>query len=189
MTVSIGGEPSFWETAAWIAQVVIALTAVIGAIFAGRQLRAVRRVSQANLLLELDSRFDSAEMRSARELFSKMTDDIQTIVSGQNPQMNDAAKLSLCAEEWRDTLASLRTSDEGAYIQLIGFLGFFETMGMMVHKQYISEEDVFDLFKGPIVDTHQCFRLHIEQRQKEMGVPNGMFEHALRLGENADKSG
>lgn len=185
MTITIGGDP--WEYASWAAQVVIAVTAIAGAIFAGRQLQAVRRVSQATLLLELDSRFDSIEIREARELFSKMSDDIQTMISNENPQMNDEAKLNLCGERWRDLLSSLRTEDEAAYIKLIGFLGFFETMGMMVQKDYISQEDVFDLFKGPIADAHQCFRLHIEQRQKELGVPNGLFEHALRLGKNAQE--
>jgi hypothetical protein len=45
----------------------------------------------------------------------------------------------------------------------------------------VSSEDALGLFAGPIVQIDMAFRGHIEDRSKEMGVPSGMYEHALFL--------
>lgn len=175
----------YWERLSWIAQVATAVIALAGVFFAGIQLRAVRLVSQATLLLELDSRFDSQELRDARNLFATMREDITKIVSGKHPLSSDDAKRTLCAEQWREILGKMRTEDEERYLKLIGWCGFFETVGMMVKKRYIAKKDVLDLFKGPLVDLDQAFRLHIEERSNETGVPKGLFEHALNLSKAA----
>lgn len=186
MIISFGdAAPSALEVASWIAQLVIATTALVAAFFGGVQLLTMRRVSQASLLLELDARFDSAEFREARNQFATMRQNVKETVAKQNPMSNDGHKQDLISKQWAKTLSSLRTENEDTYLKLIGWLGFFETMGMMVSKKYLSEADVFDLFRGPLVDAYSSFHLHIAERQKETGVPNGLFEHALKLGKNA----
>jgi hypothetical protein len=52
----------------------------------------------------------------------------------------------------------------------------------MVKRYYIAADDVLDLLKQPIIAVERCFKGHIEERAKEMGMPNGLFEHALYLG-------
>lgn len=176
---------SGWEVASWIAQVIIALATVSGALFAGKQLVDVRRSSRAALLLQLDERFDSQELRDARTLFADMHGDIQQIVSGQNLNANDQKKRELVCQEWTKTLNNLLSQDHSGYLRLLGYLGFFETIGVMVKKKYIAEHDVMDLYRGPLVDIGGAFSTHIAERSKEMGVTNGMFEHALNLSSRA----
>jgi hypothetical protein len=179
------GKPEFWEQASWIATVIACAVAVLAALFAGGQLVDVRRASQATLLLELDARFDSEELRDAREVFAKFREDINKAISTLNPSSNDVHKEHLVREEWKKILAEMRTQDQDNYIKLIGYIGFFETVGLMVQRRYISKKDVFSLFKGPLIDLGRSFRLHIEERSNEMGVPAGMFEHALSLSRSA----
>jgi hypothetical protein len=188
LVVSVASDTEIWERASWIATVAAATVAIIGALFAGAQLLDVRRASQASLLLDLDARFDSEGLRAARDLFSSLRQDIHTIVSTNNPHANDAAKRDLICAEWRQALADLRKNDTDSYIMLIGWLGFFETLGLMVKKRYISEQDAFDLFRGPLIDIGNSFRLHIEDRSKETGVSEGLFEHALSLSARASKA-
>jgi len=185
----IGSEPEFLERASWLCQILLTVIAAIGAIFAGVQLRIVRQVSQATLLLELDARFDSSEMRQARNQFATVSEDVEKVVAANHPLANDVAKREHAAQLWKETLGLLRTDNEATYLKLIGWCGFFETVGLMVKKGYLSEEDVLDLFKGPLVDLDKAFRLHIEERGKETGVPNGLFEHALSLSDIAIKAG
>ena len=186
MPIIIGDAgPHFLEQFSWASQIIIVIVAVVTAIYAGKQLSVMRRVSQATFLLELDARFDSEALRDSRKLFSKLCEDITTIVSNDYPLVAEATRLVHCAEKWKGVLNQMRTEDEEGYLKLIGYLGFFETVGMMVSKGYVSREDVFELFRGPLVDAYQCFHLHIDDRQNEMGVPEGLFEHALKLGKEA----
>ena len=176
---------SVLEKASWIAQGVIASATVFGAGFAATQLLDVRRSSQASLLLELDARFDSAELREARNLLARMAETINQSVATKNPQAKDAAKRQAVCREWQILLGAQRTEYVDSYQKLIGYMGFFETLGLMVKKKYVSRQNALDLFKGPLIDIGDRFRLHIEERCNEMGVSEGLFEHALKLSEAA----
>lgn len=182
------GSPDFWERASWMASVIGCIVAICAAGFAATQLVDVRRASQATLLLELDARFDSTELRTARDLFAKLRDDISDTVSTRHPNVKDAVKEQLVCDEWKKVLAEMRSQDQDNYLKLVGYLGFFETVGLMVNRRYIAEADVLSLFKGPLIDVGTRFRLHIEDRLKEMGVSEGMFEHALSLSKLASST-
>jgi len=188
IVVRIVDDPEFWEQASWIASVIGCFIAVCAAGFAATQLIDVRRASQATLLLELDARFDSSEMKDARELFAKLRDDITVTVSAKNSSAKDSVKEQLVCEEWKKVLSEMRSQDQDNYLMLIGYIGFFETVGLMVNRKYIANADVMSLFKGPLIDIGRSFRLHIEDRLKEMGVSEGMFEHALSLSKSASSN-
>jgi len=55
----------------------------------------------------------------------------------------------------------------------------------MVDRNYISADDVFGLFAGPIVQALMSFNGHIEDLAKETGVPDGLYEHARNLGRHS----
>jgi hypothetical protein len=57
----------------------------------------------------------------------------------------------------------------------------------MVKRQYVSAEDIDDLFRGPILDFGTYFTEHIIDRQKEEGVVEGLFENALSLVESVKR--
>jgi hypothetical protein len=189
ITLQFFHQTTEWlERASWICQIVLTIVAVVTAVFAAVQLWIGTRIYQATLLLELDARWDSQELRDARKLFAKMGEDITKIVSNANPLANDGAKEALLRAEWTKVLRDMRTQSEAEYLKLIGWCGFFETVGLMVKRRYISRSDIIDLFEGPLVDLDRTFRNHFEEREKEMGVPAGLFEHALLLSKSALKN-
>jgi hypothetical protein len=187
------------EYASWIAQIIVAVIALAAAIVAGiaafvawQQLgemtnyrRQRLKIANATLLMELDHRFDSGELAEARKLIMKIAEEIGVAISTARPLVNDQEKLQRIIDEWTRRLADMRANDGDKYSLLLRLGGFFETVGMMVKREYVSKDDALGLFMGPIVMFGRNFKPHIEERQKEAGVPAGMFEHALYLYELA----
>lgn len=180
------------EYTSWVAQIILVAVAIIAAVVARNQLKEMTdfrkqrvRILNATLIMELDHRWDAGEIREARALFLSIREEITKAVSNNNPLDGDHAKMEKAKAEWKSHLAGLRKDDRPKYQQLIGLCGFFESVGMMVKREYISKDDAMGLFGGSIVAMDRCFREHLEDRAKEMGVPKGFFEHALYLGELA----
>jgi hypothetical protein len=185
-------EHGWLEYAAWIAQIVVTLVALGAAFVAWWQLGEMRdyrnqrlKIANAALLMELDHRFDSREMTEARELFVHLGEEISSAISANHPMLNEGERLEKAAEEWTARLADLRKNKDDKYQSLLRIGGFFETVGLMVKKEYISKQDAVGLFSGPIILFGRNFSRHIELRQNEVGVPKGLFEHALYLYEIA----
>jgi hypothetical protein len=176
------------EYASWVAQVLVTLIAIAAAVVAWFQLgemgdyRKQRlRIANATLLLELDHRFDSKELVEARELFVQTAEEISAAVSGKHPLANEEEKLVKMIADWTERLDALRKDGKDKYSQLLRIGGFFETVGMMVKREYVSAQDALGLFRGPILMFGRYFKPHIDSRQNEAGVPKGLFEHALYL--------
>jgi hypothetical protein len=188
--IFVGGEagPHWLEMVSWGSQIVLVIVAIATLIYGAAQLREAAasrsqslKISQATLLLEMDTRWDSEDIKDARALIVAYNEDIGTLVSQNAPLANDAARQALVQQEWSKVLSQLRSSKDHNYGKLIGYCGFFETVGMMVRKGYMSADDVMNLFRGPLLHLDHAFRLHIAEREQETGVPKGLFEHALNL--------
>jgi hypothetical protein len=146
------------------------------------------RIANATLLLELDHRFDSLDLKDARATFVKMRDEISKLVSDNNSLSNEVDKKNKMIDEWTRKLSDMRKNNIYEYTNLIRLGGFFETVGMMVKRQYISGDDARGLFIGPVMIFGRNFSRHIEERQNETGVAAGLFEHALFLYDLAVKA-
>lgn len=131
----------------------------------------------AHLLMELDKRWDAFEMREARKLYSRSAAEIDAKIRSFGLPL-DAANIRAA---WTRFLADCRANRREDYQQLLLMPSFFETVGLMVKKEYIAEEDVVDLLAGPIVNIGLRFGDHIAERSQESGVPKGLFENALNL--------
>lgn len=169
------------EVASWVCQIVLAAVAVIGAIFGYRTINDATKARHARLIMDLDHRWDSGEIRKARAFFGNLREDITKEISQKFPLDSDKVKLRKAKAEWTKQLAALRKADPANYRLLITICGFFESVGMMVKRDYISKEDALGLFAGSIVQIDRFMRPHLEARAKEMGVPKGFLEHALYL--------
>ncbi len=176
------------EYVSWVAQVIVAIIAIVAAVFAWRQLGEMTdyrqqrlRIANATLLMELDHRFDSKELDAARNLIMQINEEISVEISGAYPLANEEEKVQRIVVEWTTRLASMRANDRPKYSSLLQIGGFFETVGMMVKREYVSKDDALGLFMGPIIMFGRNFKPHINERQNEAGVPDGMFEHALYL--------
>lgn len=186
--IRASSEPHWLEVAYWWSQIAIAFIAAGAAIFAGFQVRAMNtaraeqlRILNATLLMELDKRWDSGEMQRARRAFQDTFEQVNGVVASNHPNLRDTEKDQKIREEWTKTLGEMRKSAKPTYARLMIICGFFETVGLMVKREYISIDDALDLFAGPIINVGRCFRGHIKDREKEMGVPSGLYEHALEL--------
>jgi len=181
-------EHGWIETASWIAQIAVAIVALAGAVVACYQLREMAdyrrqrlRIANATLLMELDQRFDSKEMTEARNLFIEMRESDERGYLWTPSLLNEEEKMAKMADEWTKQLSELREKQKDKYSLLLSLGGFFETVGMMVKRKYISKDDALGLFSGPVIAFGRNFSEHIAARQNEAGVPPGLFEHALYL--------
>jgi hypothetical protein len=183
----MGHSPHILEILYWISQIVLVLIAAVGAWFAYHQLKALNssrdqqlNITRATFLLELDKRWESADMQEARDLFVTISGAISKDVEARNPGIAPETKQDLIAEQWKRTLADLLKTDTKKYMKLFYICGLFETIGKLVKNKYLSLEDISDLFSGPIEQIGRRFGPHISDREKE-GMRKGLYEHALYL--------
>ncbi len=184
-----------FQAAALSATVVFAVTAIVAAMIARNHWKELREANiaavkqaKASFLLELDRRFEGEQMFKTREALLELRDTLTIKISGTHQLLDDQHRTEKLKIEFHEELEKLRTSSRPKYTTLMRFCGFFETVGLMVKLGYVGLEDMIELFKGPILAIDTCYRLHISERQKEMGVPVGLYKHALFLADETLKS-
>jgi hypothetical protein len=166
------GDPlEYWY---WISQIALTIVAAVTGFVAWQQLRALRRsgddtlhVARANFLLELDRRWDSPEIVSARQLLDQTLHEVKMQVTADHPLSNDGDKQAKIGREFKLRLEALRAAKDDKYVNLMRLCGFLETAGLMVKKGYMPCDEIFGLFKGAISALDLCFREHIVARQKD----------------------
>ena len=175
-------EHEWLEYASWAAQILVAAIALIAAIVAYRQLKEMAdyrkqriQIANANMLMQLVHRFESHDMTESRQLFSKIKDEVNHTICARHPVAVDEEKLQRITDEWTQYLNTLRKDEGEKYFTLLRIVDFFEEVGTMIKKKYISPDDAMELFKGPILAVGRNFSRHISSRQKEIGVPDGLF--------------
>lgn len=184
-----------FQVGALSATVVFSITAIVAAAIARNHWKETREANisavkqaKASFLLDLDSRFEGEQMFETREALLEMRDTLTIKISGSHQLLDDHHRTQKLNIEFHKELEKLRTSARPKYTTLMRFCGFFETVGLMVKLGYVGREDMIDLFKGPILAIDTCYRFHISERQKEMGVPDGLYKHALFLADETLKS-
>ncbi len=165
---------------AGVAALLLALITFIG-------LLITRRQNRATVLFEMDRRWNCSEMLEARQLVRNLRDDLIELVASKHAHLDDAHKADRLSIEFAVALAEMRKQNRDSYALALRYCGFFETVGLMARRRYISLDDIDDLFHGPIMAIDECFRAHIAQRQSETGVSPGMFENALYLADLVKK--
>jgi hypothetical protein len=187
-----GMHHELMEILSWSAQLFIVLITIIAALVARWQLREMGEyrqqrllIANAQLLMELDGRRDSEDMRDSRRIFTTTRDAINAKIGAENPRANDDEKKRLVAQAWMDSLHEKRTNDQREYATLMLMCGFFETVGLMVDRHYVSPGDVLELFLGPIAAIEMCFGGHIRSLERETGVLAGLYKHARNLSQRA----
>lgn len=180
-------SPHPLEIASWIGGLILVFVGVGSFIAAALALIEAARARRASLLLQLDERFDSTEMKDARALLYTKLDEVKHAVATAQPLANEAQRNTLCRTEWAARLGDMRVNDNGNYMKLLVFAGFFETVGLMVNMRYISSTDVINLLEGPILDMEMAFREHVANRITESGTAPDLLKHAFLLADVAKK--
>jgi hypothetical protein len=183
------------ERLAWGSDLLIALAAIFALTHTAHQIGELKqanedRVRQGNarFVLDLDARYESKDLRDARRKVHGLLWEYTDEASKQMPKGNDEARAQYVRGKFSTELARLRAEKIDEYMDLMLFCGFFESVGLMVKRGYVKFEDIDHLFRGAIHIVDTCFCGHIADRQKETGVPAGLYENALLLVERV-KSG
>jgi hypothetical protein len=182
------------ELLSWGAQLLLVVIAIGAAFVAAYQLREMGRyrsqrlqIANAQFLMNLDDRWDSQRMQESRVILNAMRENIMKKVGSANPTLNDAERTRHIKQEWIASLQDKRDNSPDEYAVLMSFCGFFETVGLMVDRQYVQNDDVFELFLGPIIDVATYFGGHIAELEKETGMPEGLYRHALNLAREGER--
>ena len=196
---------------------IVAATAAFGAGFAIRQLDALKKAEQqsalateqsaiaidaqvqiarATLILEIDERFESAEMlesriairalrnRAVREAeaalrdganLGEISDKTNELFSGYVTKLwrefrtADAKEPALEATKPEDQLADVAGAQ---YSRLTLLLGWMETLGRLTEQNLIPADDMFELYDAVFIQVYGMFERHIADRRTEPPHPN-----------------
>src|ERR1700722_175719 len=165
----------------WWSQAALFVVLLVGVVIAYFELRTLSRQAKATLLLELDRRFEGPELSAVRRALQGIRDGAVIAVGQAHPAAGDGERATQIRAECLRVITDMRTHPPDNYSQLLSFMGFFETVGLMVRRRYVVIEEIDELFRGPILAIDLHFRDHIAQREQETGVPVGLYRHALNL--------
>lgn len=148
----------------------------------------IAKQAKATLLLSLEEKWNSADMRAAKKCFVEKKNTVDSDIHKTNSNLNDSAIEEKKCDKFKTLLRELyRDEPFGSYTTLMSMVGFFELLGLLVKRKYVDIKDIADLFGGPILDVGRYIAPHINERKTERGVPNGLFENALYLVDETKK--
>lgn len=196
-----------WGTAPdWI----VALTAILGAIFAIQQIRRVAEanktqvsVARAELILDIDGRFESIDMVESRLAIRTLRNHCETVARRSSQFASNDEQLTVeiarlfsaeVTDLWHryksaDPIdASRRLTEQSAdadgplYFKFMRLPYWAETVASLVHDGLLPREDVRTLFDAVYTGTLRYFEEHIRHRQGEGPLHNDRFlANAIRL--------
>lgn len=185
-------EHGVLELASWIAIIVTAIAAVATAsaaafalIYASRQIGTAQSGTKAMFLVDLDHRWEGNEIKEGRAKWLKMREAMIKIVDEKYPNYTAERKRQQRTVECSSYLHTLRSTEPHEYNDIISILGFFETIGYIADKGYVTADEIVDLFGESIREFDFLCWDHIQKRieesTQEAGVPTKLWEHACNL--------
>jgi hypothetical protein len=169
-------EPLFW----W-AGIMLPFVTFGAIVYARAQVTVIAKQARATLLLDLIDKWNNAEMQAAKKVFQEIDKHARDIVFAANSQLDGPATMEKLQTHLYGEITELSNKEPEKYHVLSRLMNFFETAGMLVKRGYVSIDDIDGLFRGPIIQTGLMFTVHIEEKQKEKGIPPGLYENALFL--------
>lgn len=159
-------------------------------------------IARANLLRQIDSEFESEEMYRSRKAIRAMRNRAEQAVRKQHTTASDERIATLSAIEFSKQLSELwqeakdfddidvdapRSQDRIAadrYTEIMRLPNWFETMGLMIRRKLLPENDILEIYDAAINPTMIYMAEHIKKRRGEGPYVNPNFlEHSMWLGE------
>ena len=195
------GDTRYWELtlAEWgaVATLLLALAAVVGLWFTFYQVRRYSIQGKASFLFDLDQMFEGPDFTKTRAAFTLLRSEIEKNIDAVHGHQAAEGKARLIRDEFSRRLYTMRQDAPEDYLHILKLCGFFETVGLLVERDYVALKDIVGLYGGSIVRVEEALRTHLEQRMEEPGMPDGYFEHFRSLAtktrermgiDNADKA-
>lgn len=175
----------YWELtlAEWgaVATLLLALAAVIGLWFTFYQVRRYSIQGKASFLFNLDQMFEGPDFTKTRVAFSLLRTEIEKNIEAGHGHEAAEGKARLLREEFSRRLYTMRQDAPEDYLHIMKLCGFFETVGLLVERDYVALEDIVGLYGGSIVRAEEVLRTHLEKRIEEPDMPDGYFENFRSL--------
>jgi hypothetical protein len=138
---------------------------------ANEHTQAITAQGHARVILELLRQWDATHMLEARVRVVALNNELRPTASYNRP----------ISQVFADKLREMRQAGTPEYSGVLRYCSFFEAAGLMVRHGYVPIKDIAALFSGAILFMEECFAQHIHERQREPGVPPGLYENALDL--------
>lgn len=130
-----------------------------------RQIEISAQQSKANILLDLDKRWEGEELKTARKNRFTLEKSIKYIIEKSKPYSKnvDIETIYLLA------IKNFSSSKYENYMEMMDLCGFFETVGYIVEKKYLDFDDIYQLYGPAIVQSGDFFRVYLESEQNIRG--------------------
>jgi len=143
------------------------------------QMKTIIERSHAALLPSIDDRYESEQMHEAnnvvQELLVKAKDECGALTGDTYEQ-----RLRSC---FIDYVTKLREARDPKYLTLMRLCDFFEIVGYLCRKEYLSSDDITDLYGMPLRRIYLLLLPHIKDRQKKEGFK--VYECFIELANKA----
>ena len=141
------------------------------------QIKTLIERSYANLLPSIDERYETKEMQESRNIEQKLLDKAKTACSS----LTGKTKEQKLRSSFLKYVADLRDKNHHDYLVLMRKLNFFETVGYLCKKKYLSYEDIIELYGMPVTRSYLLLLPHIQDRQSKEGPK--VYECFIELGQ------
>jgi hypothetical protein len=146
-----------------------------------QQMKTIIERGYATLLPSIDDRYECREMQESRNIEQKLLDRAKGECASLTGKTFEQ-KLCSC---FLNYVIDLRDKDHAQYLILMRKINFFETVGYLCKKSYLSYDDVIELYSMPITRAYLLLLPHIQDRQSKEG--SKIYEFFVELGKKAVK--
>jgi hypothetical protein len=172
---SLCADPARWWTDLWQLGQLGPLLAGIALLAVFWQLRRAQQSRKAGLLIELDRRFESAEMRAARVLLKRLYEIARNELGEKGTESDAVVRTTVRLNQ----LFAERPAD---YADLAQLAAFFETLGYLMRRRYLGLRDITGVYGDAILFVDAVYRPHLEwRRQRERPASPTLYDSTVAL--------
>ncbi|MDA0997537.1 MAG: hypothetical protein O2944_04935 [Proteobacteria bacterium] len=138
--------PSLLETWYWLSQIFLAMVVLVTAFIARQQLDLIAKQSRATLLLDLDKRWEGAELTCAREVFFKVQEEVKKKIELEGGDKAKDESIEVTRQNHQVAFANhfdhMRKENQKDYQHIMNIWGFLETLGYLYTSKYLSAGEI-----------------------------------------------
>lgn len=200
---------------------IVAVTAVAGLVVAWRQFGKIVDanknqvdvaknqvdIARAELMLKIDTQFESAEMRESRIVFRTLRNHCEREIKKSNSSLSDDIAFSMGTKLFSQNVTELyskfksadrlvegvilaaQPNDEAGeqYFRYMRFPNWIETVGLLTRHGLLPKHDVLQLYDEVVIRVMSHFDEHVRMRRDEGPMRNQRFlENAYWLKDEAE---
>jgi hypothetical protein len=151
----------------FLANTIVALIASFSIAFAREQVRHAERTRRASIYLELYNRFHEPGVTFSNRKILSLSAGYKKNKHAQESLSAYAHRILLDLAEQHEQARENLNPDDTDYTKMTAVLWFFEYIGVLVQRNYLRAEDVFDLMGGVIIEIEDILKDHIKWMRKK----------------------